>query len=306
MDNDEAARSTLFPDLPQFTEQDWQKCEGWGSYVPMLFDWYRHTGQVCATVAGLSQTSPVFMSILAVHYAILVGMLVRCSRLMLSVVALSSRDEFAETTRLIDRCIAETAITIHWLCASRDPDRFSLYLEDSVRSEAKLKNLILGRIWSREGIRFPIEERLLRQIDEVAESTQLSGNALANPRRLPSFAQRCRDLRLPEEVYCVGYRLGSAAVHGSWVDLLEHYLVREESGDSSVKGTKNRPDETQFVATTKLVLGALAAFIQYMTDDKAAMGIVLRRLRLILDAVNEIMKRSWGGDFLQPEDAEES
>src|SRR6266480_119580 len=71
----------------------------------------------CTPVAAHIQRSTLaFRHIPSQHYHVLVGLLNRCARLMLSNIALSHEGKFGETTAIIDRCIFETAVKLTWLC----------------------------------------------------------------------------------------------------------------------------------------------------------------------------------------------
>src|SRR5882672_5749559 len=127
------------PSSPKFTDDDWRKCRDSGDYCPMMFEWYKFVGALCNFFACIRPDSSAVRSIPALHYFILVGLLNRCSRLMLANVALSHEGLFGETTALIDRCIFESCVKIGWLCQSDSDERFVRFLADGLRTEVELK-----------------------------------------------------------------------------------------------------------------------------------------------------------------------
>jgi len=102
----------LVPEPPKFTEADWLKCRDSGDYCPILFEWYKFVGTLCNFFASIRPDSPAVRSIPPVHYAVMIGLLNRCSRLMLSNVTLSHEGLFGETTALLDRCIFESCVKV--------------------------------------------------------------------------------------------------------------------------------------------------------------------------------------------------
>jgi hypothetical protein len=98
------------PNPPVFEEARLQKCRDTGEFSPVLFEWYKYVAIIANYFACLRQDSPAVRKFPHSHYAALVGMLNRCSRLMHSNVALSHEGLFGETTAILDRCIFETSV----------------------------------------------------------------------------------------------------------------------------------------------------------------------------------------------------
>jgi hypothetical protein len=130
-----SANNSLLPKPPTFSDELVEQCTNSGDFRPILFEWYKFVGILCNTVACISPDSPALQDTPPVHYAVLIGLLNRCSRLMLSNVRLSSTRKYGETTRLLDRSISETAVKIQWLCHKNNTDSFVRYLADGLQKD---------------------------------------------------------------------------------------------------------------------------------------------------------------------------
>jgi Family of unknown function (DUF5677) len=115
------------PEPPSFSEDEIKRVRITGNYAPILFEWYKFAGSLVAVFAHIQPDSPAFKTVPARHYHVLVGLLNRCARLMLSNVALSHKGRFGETTAIVDRCIFESAIKVTWLCDNATDDAFNRY-----------------------------------------------------------------------------------------------------------------------------------------------------------------------------------
>src|SRR5712692_8319600 len=177
-----------WPDPPSFSEEELRTCRESGDYRPILFEWYKFVGSLTAIAAHVQRSTPAFKNIPPQHYHVLVGLLNRCARLMLSNVALSHEGKFGETTAIIDRCIFETAVKITWLCTDSRQQKFAQYLADGLRTELEFKQAINANIAAREGrMVLPIEERMLRSIENHISAAELTEKGIAETKRLPDM-----------------------------------------------------------------------------------------------------------------------
>jgi hypothetical protein len=288
---------SMFPDLPAITIQELQHCDSQRDHVPIYFKWFQHLGMICATVVAISRKSPAWRSISTLHYAVLVGLLNRCSRLMVSILALASHASHGESIRILGRCLAETAVKIEWICQEDTKDRIERYLEDGLWGESRLRRAIEKEISQREGRILHIEQRLLNQIREIEASTALPPSVTADPRRLHNFASMCSDLGLPDVLYPTVQHMGSHAVHGTWPDLLENCLVRRDSGELEPRVGQLPPEGAQFAGTTRLVARAISAFATHMSTDERATAIIQNRVAIVDNAIVSLMRRACGKDF---------
>ena len=158
------AKSVLL-DSPTFSDEQMQRCRDTGDYKPVLFEWYKFVGSLLQfrgvhppRLPGLSSHPPQ-------HYYVLVGLLNRCARLMLSNVALSHKGKFGETTVIVDRCIFETAVKIIWLSHNGSQEEFTRYLADGLRTELEFRDRIEADIAEDGGTASRLQARMLKSID---------------------------------------------------------------------------------------------------------------------------------------------
>ncbi len=137
------SQTPSLPATPSITEDDLHDCRKSGDYRPVLFKWYKYVGQLSNFFASIHPHSPALRSIRPVHYAVLIGLLNRCSRLMLANSSLIHGDGlFGETTALIDRCIFESSVKIAWLCHKGTEEVFDRLIADGLKTELAFKERI--------------------------------------------------------------------------------------------------------------------------------------------------------------------
>ena len=219
------------PEKPSFSTEVWDKCREDKDFMPILFEWYKYIATVCNILASVSRDSPAIRKMPALHYAILRGLLNRCSRLMLSNVRLSVTSKYGETTRLLDRSIVESAVIVQWLCHKNRDTCFQRYLAHGIKSDLKLKDRIQQNIAERGGDALAIENSMLSSIQQCIDSTNLSEKQIRHMKPLPDQWSMCRDIRLSVEFYIGTQGMGAHEVHGTWTSLRNHYLRQDEHGE---------------------------------------------------------------------------
>ena len=163
--------------------------------MPILFEWYKYIGGLCAILASIPRNSPVIREITPLNYGILIGLLNRCARLMLSNMRLGVTNKYGETIMLLDRSIYESLVTIQWLCNKNNDERFRRYLADSVKSDLILRDHIQQSISKRGGNVLIIENQMLSSIQKCAQNLHayLKNKYLKKEAsRFIKHVQRCR------------------------------------------------------------------------------------------------------------------
>jgi len=263
----------ILPDPPSFSEDDMRRCQETGDYKPVLFEWYKFVGSLGFVVVNIQPDSPAFRPIPAQHYHVLMGLLNRCVRLMLSNVALSHQGKFGETTAIVDRCIFESAIKLIWLCRSDSPEEFTRYLATGLKTELELKASIERNIATRDGVTLPIEERMLASIANHIDASGLTEAEIASTSNLRDLAAMIQGLGHERLFYTVGQRIGSHHVHGTWSSLLFHYLEKHEFGNSyrfAPRGHDCPTHINQFMFVPLIVLHAMADYVRYTLEQDDA------------------------------------
>jgi len=110
-----------------------EECRRLGDFCPILFEWYKYTGVIANIIASIQLESAAAKPVPKPHYGVLIGLLNRCSRLMLANVALSHRGLFGETTAIVDRCIFESAVKVLWLSRQEAEAGFTCYIGEGLK-----------------------------------------------------------------------------------------------------------------------------------------------------------------------------
>lgn len=261
-----------FPLPPEFSQELREHCEKTGDYKPMLFEWYRYVGLLAVTTACIAPESHCFKKVDARHYHILVGLLNRCARLMLSNVALSHERRFGETTAIIDRCILETAIKLIWLCQDTTEEKISRYLASGLKTEIEFKSIIEKNIKT-NGRTSALEQRMLNSVANHIQESGLTPEEILNAKKLPNLDSMADAVGYDRLFYVATQKMGSHHVHGTWPSLLFHYLSRNEEGRLYKFGPRDHDCDThinQFMLIPRIILHALGAYAYYFFDDPTA------------------------------------
>lgn len=292
-----STKDSLLPKTPTFSNELVEQCIESGDFRPILFEWYKFVGLFCSTVACISPDSPALREIPPVHYAVLIGLLNRCSRLMMANVRLSSTGKYGETTRLLDRSIAETAVKIQWLCHKDDIDIFVRYLADGLQKDMILKRQIKKNIENRNADILVIEQRMLNSIDECIQLSGLSEQEINDAKKIPDFASMCNNLNFPDIFYTAIQRMGSHAVHGTWSDLIFNYLRHENGQRLYPRDHEIETQDVQFIVIIRLVLGAMKYFLNYVISNSSEISDFISVIENVDGEMAEIQRLAWTSDF---------
>jgi len=277
------------PPPPEITENQLARCQETGDFCPILFEWYKYVGLLCNFYASIRSDSPAVRKLPPLHYAVLVGLLNRCSRLMLANVALSHKGLFGETTAILDRCIFESVIKTIWLCRTRDEDHFARFIADGLKTEIEFKTQIEKIISERGGSPLVIEYRMLDSIKNYVSSSGLSEEEITGSRKLPDLASMIQSLGGDRLQYIIGQKIGSHHVHGTWPSLQLHYLT-EHDGLPAPRDHDCATHVNQYVFIPIFVLQALRAFLGFIcakTSDAEELSILLNGVEKEVLKLNE-------------------
>jgi hypothetical protein len=257
------------PTPPSFSDDALRQCKEVDDYTPILFGWYKFVGGLTVFVANIRRDSPAYRQISQQHYHILIGLLNRCARLMLSNIALSHEGRFGETTAIVDRRIFESGVKLIWLCIDPCQEKFTRYLVDGLKTELEFKAKIEANVASREGKAQPIERRMLTSIANHIAAAGLSEGEIAGARKLPDLATILSTIGFDRLVYIAAQKIGSHHIHGTWPSLLFHYL-EEEPGGSGLFVPRDHDCSThinQFMFVPVIMLAAMTAYVRYAFQD---------------------------------------
>jgi hypothetical protein len=254
--------------LPQFDPDLVQRCREQASAMPLMFEWYKHVALVALDIASISIKQPGHIDRDSVHLGILRGLLNRCARLMLSTVKLAHDRKCGETVALLARCISESALKAQWLARRGDTESFLRFVGDAVRTDLKLRDLINANVAERGGALWVIEERMLRSVERVMVKAGVSEADAMEAKQLPNLYDICRDLGYHDTLYVSVQRIGSHAVHGTWSDLLFHYIDGEPDGSFGLRdNVESVPHSNHLLGPALLLLDTLRAHVGFIFDN---------------------------------------
>ena len=262
-----------------------KECVARESFSPLAFELYKESLTVLG-VCSRAHTSPSPReSVLQRDQAICAGLLVRIVKFMTAVANLVSQDSRrADVVFALNRSITESATNLRFLVIKNEDRFFDQFVRFSLAPERRLYDLIEKNVAKRGGERLPIEQRMLRSIEKVC---RLSGVAITDVQ--PKMCDwggglRNRMMAIGQgEMYAGQHGLPSQAVHGTWVDLVQHHLA-EEDGGFRPDPTWSRVDSRLMLPTCVLVLTAAHVYVDQFFPP-------LPELKPLLDRITDLEDR---------------
>ncbi|MAI42104.1 MAG: hypothetical protein CMP95_06575 [Gammaproteobacteria bacterium] len=260
-----------------------------------MFEWYKYVGLIAIFFASIELDSPAIKDIPKIHHSVLIDLLNRCSRLMLSNIALSHEGLFGETTSIIDRSIFESAIKLSWLCSKGDADSFDRFIAEGLKTEIEFKAKIESNIEQRGGDQIAIEKRMLNSIGNYIAKSGLTEEEIRDSKKTPNLAQMIKDIGHDRLAYIVGQKIGSHHVHGTWVSLRFHYLDEEDGifhpRDHNVPTLVN-----QYTYISLVVLYAIADYIQFVCVEEEDAKVMTLLIESISEEIQNLFQEVAGSD----------
>jgi Family of unknown function (DUF5677) len=252
----------MIPNYPVFMEKDWNECSESGDFGYIFFEWYRWVGNLATVVAFIQPNSGEFAPISKREYHLWSALIGRCSRLMLSIIALTHEREFGETASIIHRSLMETAVKLIWVSAKDIVNRTERLIANGLQPELEFERLIRSNIQNNGGNATPLEKRMLVSIENHFLAAGLTKNEVEQAKRIPNLASMFEDIGWSRLEYVIFQRLGSHAVHGNWPALIVDYLVESdlEGIDFMPRGTPVVMHPNLYMSGGRLVLAAIAAY----------------------------------------------
>ena len=268
----------LVPDAPDPSDAEWEAYAASGDFVPIFFEWLRWAGQLSLTLATIHPRSNDYAKITAREFHLLAALMARCSRLILSLVALTHKGNFGESASIIFRSLNESAIKIMWLCESDTENRAKRMIADGLKVELEFEAEIRKNIEESGVEPTALEARMLKSIANHFSAAELTRDEVTKIKKLPDMYSILDGIGLSRLQYVVHQRLGSHAVHGTWPSLLADYLT--PSGDEAFpfqpKDGPIRMHINQYMMGSRMVLRACSAFAGFaLTGDSSDAFVAL-------------------------------
>ena len=248
----------VLPPLPEFPDHE--------SCFNVLLEWCKHVGILATHLNLINPGSHAAVKRPPIRYAVLRGLINRSCRILLAMLKIATENKQGEIVMLLSRCLFESCTKVRWLILRDNEEMFLRYLADGLKAEFELREIISRNVQDRDGKSLVIEDRMLRSIQSTISAAPYTEDELKNAKKLPDLASMCRELGYGDLGYVALQRLRSHAIHGTWPDLLFHYL-EEKDGSFTLQDNTVPPDQNAFVVSSLLLLEALREYVGYLLDD---------------------------------------
>lgn len=287
----------MLPTPPSFSPEEWTRFRESGDWLRPAFEGLRYVGLLSVSINSIGPDRPNTIERRSREYAVVRGLIHRCARLMLADLKLAAEKKHGEVMPALTRCICESAITARWLMVSEEPDRFERYIAGGLSSDLRLKDQIQARIAERGGEILVVEERMLRSIDRCIELAGMSETDVRSTKKMYDFATICRNLQLSPEAYVAIQRLGSHAIHGSWTDLVFHYLEENGKGGFEVRDSPVGPEVNHLVAVSLEVLSTLEEYLKFAVSREDIRTMLADVCHQAKEGILAVFRASVEGDY---------
>jgi len=240
-----------------------KECSDKSSFSPLAFELYKETVGVLAVCSHAYVGTTTESFALPRNQAICAGLLVRIAKFMTAVVSLvADNSHRADVVFALNRSITESATNLRFLVFKNEDRFYDQFVKFNLAPERETYDLIHKNIEERGGRVLPIEQRMLTSIEKAC---RLSGIPISEvPAKAGDWGGgfRNRLIALGEgEWYSLIQRLPSHAVHGTWVDLVQHHLTEVEGGFQP-DPEWSRVDSRLMLPVCILVLAAARAYVK--------------------------------------------
>jgi hypothetical protein len=285
----------FIPVPPKFSSEYIAECKSKGDLRHILFEYYKYIARLSNAYGRIDYDSPAIRKIGNRDYIILVAMLQRFARLMLSNLTLGQNGKNLETIGIIDRSIVESAVKTCWLCTSPLADRFDRFIADGFKADIELKWQLKSIIENR-GHALVIENRMIKSIEKRISNSGFTEAQLVAIKKLPDVASMIDFVFKDRVNYVIEYKIGSHFVHGSWNDLMANY-IEEEDGVLSPRQESREFNDNQFLNVATLVVEALKRFSVYVVEEIQEAENFYEIPKMILTQIIELYKEKFDVDF---------
>lgn len=255
------------------------------SFSPIAYELYKETVAVLAVCLDVRVNASSESPGQSRKQAICSGLLVRVAKFMKGVAILVSQDpDSAHIVHSLNRSILESATNLRFLVRKAEDKYFERFVKFSLGPEREARDMIEKNVDKRDGSVLPIEQRMLDSIDRVCGT---SGMAISDvPPKSGDWGGglRTRMAFLGEgDLYAFQQRIGSHAVHGTWVDLVFHHLKEVDNGFV--------PDPTGSRVDSRLMLPVCLIVLRTAEDYVKAFFPPLPELLPLLERITDLTRR---------------
>ena len=216
----------------EVTEDLLKECQECGQFGAVIYELYKEAGRLVLLSSAAYMKYNEDTLKFERNQAICAGLLVRMSKLMLSVVKLSADIEHGETVEVLNRCILESAVNLMYLLDKDDDRVYHKFVRNCLVAERELYYIIQGNVEARGGEILGIEQSMLRSINDTLDQSGVTVEEV-DPKAGSwggSLKDRLTAIGMDPLTYTIIGRMPSHAIHGDWVDLFLNHLLPKEDG----------------------------------------------------------------------------
>ena len=259
-----------------------------------MFLLYREAGHLVTALCSAYYEKGANRIALPRNQAICTGLLVRISKLMVSVVKLSSEIEHGETVQILNRCLIESSINLQFLVQKNDEGIYDKFVRSGLSNERELFDLIQSNIKDRDGEERVIEQDMLQSIQNTCQNSGVSIEEI-NPRAGSwggTFKDKLTALGM-KDAYPILQGTTSQSVHGSWSDLITNHLKVNEFGYEPDFNHRNTDGELLHSGAI-MALQAARAYLNGFFDSRDAQ-VLEGRIDSLQDRImqTELSRGEW-------------
>ena len=238
-----------------------QACRDRNAFGGLSFDLYREAVVlIWVTCSAHYDNGNGFA--LTRNQAVCAGLLSRMSKLMGSVLKLSSEVEHGEAVQILNRCILESSVDLQYLLVKDDANVYEKFVTTGLKGEKELYDIIQFNIQERGGQELEIEQGMIQSIIRTCDESgvKIEDIDLKAGSWGGSYRDRMKAIGL-EEGYPILQGMTSQSVHGSWSDLIRNYLDKNDAGYEP-KADHTQTDGEMFGPVAIFATNAARAYVE--------------------------------------------
>lgn len=250
-------------------------------FTAVSLELYRETARVIRVVAQHHEPA----RLKDMDRVICCGLLVRITKFMVGVGSLMAmHPRIGEVIQALNRCQMESAINILFLLRKNDPEVFTDFVKRSLGPEREFYDQVKSDIAEAGGVATPMAERILRSIERVFEHSGVKLEEVSAKHQEWGGNMRAKLKEVDWEQLYSSYRIGSHAVHGTWVDVLMRHV--EYGGDEGFAAELmfDIADSRLLNPVARINLEALAEYVRRWFSEEDA--------KLVFDRIIDLITRS--------------
>lgn len=267
-----------------------QECITKNSFSPVAFKLYEEAMKVLTVCSCTYSSSTPEECALPRNQAICAGLLLRIVSVMRSVATLITQaPNCANVVFALNRFITESATNLRFLAVKREERFFDQFVRFSLAPDREHYDVIQRNIADRGGEILPMEQRMLKSIDRVCRLSDVVITDV-NP-KMGDWGGGVRNRLIAlgrGEWYAATHRLPSHAVHGTWVDLIQHHLTVDDDNGFQPKPDQARVDSRLMLPVCVLALEAAHTYIEVFIPPLPEREPLLERITDLTQRINTL------------------